>query len=1189
MDIMGAVNIITLFVALIVVDEILPPAFLSRAKKILHKSSKKYLVLLTAEKSYLSALHHVELLERRCIRELGVLFFHHEVVKRALVISVEIQATKPLTLKLLKEVTEEEEGLISSSQMVKGFAQFAEGLDDLDHDISSTKTLFQSIVPKAISEGWFDASFTKSSCEDGEAQNEDKKNEPSLEDLGLPEFNPIFLNKLINLTLDNKNKEKEITSVLLYGLHIEIFSTEDVVNGFAMLLESAEDTAFDILDAWTELALFLARVVIDDVLVPLNLDEIASKLTLNYSGSETVCMARSLITTYHASESILRFLGGRSGWAVEDAKDKITKLLDEYERGSVVVRSHRLERLLTGELKPLPVQIQSGDGTLKVNEDYEVFVEQDSALASWLLSIISDHILTQFVGAETDADVWSTVLKFFANRSTTIVMSLHCKLRSIKKGDESMISYLTHIKEVCDALAACGSAISDLEQVATILNGLPFDYQSFMAVITTRKKAFSFYGVKYVLVDADAQLKSFQLQTQVSMSANVACARSRARGRGCTRLQCQLCGKTGHSVDRCWHHFDQNFSAHKHESTVVDVNSCEVANGCSSCNNNLHPQVHMISPTSYRWVVDSGATHHVTPGASKVIDGSNYTGPGKLVVDNGQALNISKTGAVVLNTKSRALFLHNLLHVPSVTKNLLSVSKFARDNGVYFEYHVRKCLVKDEEIDDVLLQGQESGGLYQFDATVDDHYSGVNDLEANVVNKVSSDMKILYALCASPTMNPTRETVEHSNAVEQEITNQLPNGTSVTQSESHDMMQNTSDEVQSTTAPVAGHPMMTRSKYGIFRPKVYFMAHIEAENELSLTYEALQSPQWKTTVNEEYKALERNNIWSLVNLPKGRSIVGCKWIFQVKRNTDGSVQSPVVKASTINVMLALAVQNKWELRQVDVNNAFLNGELHEDVFIKQPQGFEKKSPDGSQLVCKLQKALYGLRQASRNWFAKLRNYVVENVVVLLSKKILLKDLGQLNFFLGIEVKHTGDSIFLSQKKHIMELLNKTRMDTTASTPTPMISSPKLFKESGDELNDAKEYRSLVLRYLRGTLDYGLVFSLNDELIQLTAFADADWGGNMGVRVQASAVIWYDNSSAIAMSENPVYHSKTKHVELDVHLIREKVAAMKLKVNYVPIEHHVVDGLTKALAKDRFVEFRQRLGVLSFERLIQQEE
>ncbi|CAI0447503.1 unnamed protein product [Linum tenue] len=385
-DILDVVDVLALFVARAVVDEILPPAFLPRAKKTIPEASKGFQVLLTAEKSYLSAPHHAELVENRwggstrntveevkkkiasllreyvesghaveacrSIRELGVTFFHHEVVKRALVLAMEIQTAEPLISKLLKEASEE--GLISPSQMTKGFARLAESLDDLALDIPSARPLFQSIVSKAISEGWLDASFSNNSGEDREPQAEaaklkrykeevvaviheyfDSDDIPelirSLVDLGLPKYNPIFLKRLITLAMDRKNREKEMASVLLSALHIEIFSTEDIVDGFVMLLESAEDTALDILDASNELALFLARAVIDDVLVPLNLEEIGGQLPPNSSGSETVKMARSLITARHAGERLLRCWGGGTGWAVEDAKDKITKLLEEYD------------------------------------------------------------------------------------------------------------------------------------------------------------------------------------------------------------------------------------------------------------------------------------------------------------------------------------------------------------------------------------------------------------------------------------------------------------------------------------------------------------------------------------------------------------------------------------------------------------------------------------------------------------------------------------------------------------------------------------------------------------------------------------------------------------------------------------------------------------------------------------------
>ncbi|XP_020111973.1 uncharacterized protein LOC109726646 isoform X2 [Ananas comosus] len=388
-DIPDAVEVLALFIARAVVNEILPPVFLSQAKERLPETSKGFEALQIAEKKYLSAPHHAELVERRwggsthvtveevkkkiadllreyvgsgdaaeacrCIRELGLPFFHHEVVKRSLILAMEIEASEPLILNLLKVAAEE--GLISSSQMLKGFSRVAESLDDLTLDIPSAKAHFDKLVSKANSEGWIDLSSGKLPSALGELRNEGDekirrfKEESvniiheyflsddipeltrSLQELAAPEYNSIFLKKLITLAMDRKNREKEMASVLLSAVSMELFSGDDIMNGFIMLLESAEDTALDILDASNELAMFLARAVIDDVLVPLNLDEISSKLQPNSSGYETVHMARALVSARHAGERMLRCWGGGTGWAVEDAKDKISKLLEEYEIG----------------------------------------------------------------------------------------------------------------------------------------------------------------------------------------------------------------------------------------------------------------------------------------------------------------------------------------------------------------------------------------------------------------------------------------------------------------------------------------------------------------------------------------------------------------------------------------------------------------------------------------------------------------------------------------------------------------------------------------------------------------------------------------------------------------------------------------------------------------------------------------
>lgn len=181
------------------------------------------------------------------------------------------------------------------------------------------------------------------------------------------------------------------------------------------------------------------------------------------------------------------------------------------------------------------------------------------------------------------------------------------------------------------------------------------------------------------------------------------------------------------------------------------------------------------------------------------------------------------------------------------------------------------------------------------------------------------------------------------------------------------------------------HPMQTQSKSGIFKPKVF--SSILTEKEPMSIKEAFKSAAWSEAAKKEYDALITNQTWELMPLLEGRRVVGCKWIFKIERNVDGSVAkdkgwlvvkgylqeagidfqetfSPVVKPTTIRVVLTLAVSMGWCLEQVDITNVFLNGDLHEETYMVQPPGFEQGS-NGEQLVCRLRKALYGLKQAAR--------------------------------------------------------------------------------------------------------------------------------------------------------------------------------------------------------------------------------
>ncbi|KAH9723790.1 reverse transcriptase Ty1/copia-type domain-containing protein [Citrus sinensis] len=199
--------------------------------------------------------------------------------------------------------------------------------------------------------------------------------------------------------------------------------------------------------------------------------------------------------------------------------------------------------------------------------------------------------------------------------------------------------------------------------------------------------------------------------------------------------------------------------------------------------------------------------------------------------------------------------------------------------------------------------------------------------------------------------------------------------------------------------------------------------------------------------------------------------------------------------------------NGWLIRQVDVNNAFLNGILAEDVYMEQPEGFV--DPSKPHHICKLKKALYGLKQAPRAWFDRFKfamitqwNFVncksdsslfykwdkghillvlvyVDDIIITGSNSLsvlqvisdmqatfALKDLGELSYFLGVEVTKTKEGIHLSQSKYIADLLAKQGMDSCSPVPTLMATSHQLTKHSGPEIDNSYQYRSVV-----GALQY----------------------------------------------------------------------------------------------------------------------
>jgi hypothetical protein len=219
--------------------------------------------------------------------------------------------------------------------------------------------------------------------------------------------------------------------------------------------------------------------------------------------------------------------------------------------------------------------------------------------------------------------------------------------------------------------------------------------------------------------------------------------------------------------------------------------------------------------------------------------------------------------------------------------------------------------------------------------------------------------------------------------------------------------------------------------------------------------------------------------------------------------------APVARYTSIRTIIALAVKMKWKLHQMDVKTTFLNGVIKEEVYIEQPQGFEVE--DKKTHVCKLKKALFGLKQAPKAWYGRIDSFltslgftkrkvdsnlyfkVMNDEVVILSlyvddlfltgeekpiteckKKLAsefeMKDLGLMHYFLGLEVWQSPERIFLNQGKYAVEILKRFDMLECKSMNTPMETKLKLLVDTSSKLIDATLYRQIIgsLMYLTNT-------------------------------------------------------------------------------------------------------------------------
>jgi hypothetical protein len=370
-------------------------------------------------------------------------------------------------------------------------------------------------------------------------------------------------------------------------------------------------------------------------------------------------------------------------------------------------------------------------------------------------------------------------------------------------------------------------------------------------------------------------------------------------------------------------------------------------------------------------------------------------------------------------------------------------------------------------------------------------------------------------------------------------------------------------------------------------------------------------------MHEELENFERNQVWELVDPPLGCKPIGTKWVWMNKEGEKGEVVrnksrlaaqgysqkegidyeeafDPVACLEALRILLAFSVDKGFKLFQMDVKSAFLNGVLEEEVFARQSPGFEsEKYPHR---VYKLRKALYGLKQAPRAWYGRLTGFLFERgfemgkvdqtlfllrqgrdiLIVLvyvddivfggssnslvvrfandMSREFKMSMMGELQFFLGLQIKQSKEGTFVHQAKYTKDIVRKFKMEDSKAMVTPMSTTTTLDANEEGEHVDQMEYRSMIgsllyltatrldiqfsvclcarfqasprtshrqavkriFRYLRHTPDFGLWYSASSSLA-LHGFSDADFAGCRLDRKSTSRTCQFLGSSLVSWS------------------------------------------------------------------------
>ncbi|GKD62432.1 retrovirus-related pol polyprotein from transposon TNT 1-94 [Tanacetum coccineum] len=293
---------------------------------------------------------------------------------------------------------------------------------------------------------------------------------------------------------------------------------------------------------------------------------------------------------------------------------------------------------------------------------------------------------------------------------------------------------------------------------------------------------------------------------------------------------------------------------------------------------------------------------------------------------------------------------------------------------------------------------------------------------------------------------------------------------------------------------------------------------------------------------------------------------------------------------TVRCLFSINIKNNWFIEQLNINNAFLHGDLNEEVYMKVPKGYPQTLDPNT--ICKLTKSFYGLKLANRQWFEKPTTFLIQlvfkqsyvdtslftityngtitSLLVYVDDILLISKDG--NFIKEIKTKlHDKNStgLAMTQRKYASELLECADVLDIKPIATPMDTTIKLNDSDGYLLPDPSTYRTLVGKLLYLTITRP---DLSFTAQALNSTCEISWLKclllDLGVHVPTPSLVMCDNASTIALANYPIHHARTKHIETDCHFVKDKIRQGEISPCFVPTRHQIANILAKGLCKSK---------------------